>query len=232
MTTILRKQRAQLPLHLPLEAATAREDLVVSDSNRHAVEFIDSWPEWPTSLAILNGDHGSGKSHLCQVWAARSDALFLRPNLHVPESIEPSTNYVVEDITQGSFNEVWLFHLLNTAMSTGNFVVLTTRRAIESWGVVLPDLSSRLNSAHKMFVSPPDDFLLSGVLFKLFSDRQLQVDKSTVDFLISRMERSLAFALRLVESIDSASLADQRSVTRPLASRVLDELARIDNAYD
>ena len=223
----LRKQAGQLPLHLPLEAATAREDLVVGESNRHAVEFIDSWPDgWPIKVSILSGDKGSGKSHLSQVWAAQSQARFLQPNLTLPESIPPNTNFVVENLRQGSFSEVWLFHLLNTAKSTGSYILLTSRSPYQEWGIVLPDLLSRLRSAHKLEVTPPDDILLAAVLVKLFSDRQLSVDKSVIDYLLNNMDRSLAFASKFVSRLDEVSLTDKRSVTRPLASKVLSEMSQ------
>lgn len=216
----LRKQRGQLPLHLPLEAAQAREDLVVSQSNKHAVEFLDSWPNWHVPLVILTGSKGSGKSHLSQIWAAQSNARFLTPSLSLPQEID-SNNFVVENLSQGSFNEVWLFHLLNSARASKNFVLLTARRPIVEWGIALPDLYSRLRAGHNIKLNAPDDILLAGILVKLFSDKQLQVDKSVIDYLLLHMERSLGFALHIVNEIDRISLSDRRSVTRPLVAKIL-----------
>ena len=56
---------------------------------------------------------------------------------------------------------------------------------------------------------------------KLFSDRQIAVEPAVVDYIVPRMERSLAAANRLVAALDAAALEAGRPVTRPLAATVL-----------
>lgn len=215
----------QLSLQLPLQAAQAREDLVVSDVNRHAVEFMDAWPDWPGAIAILAGPVGAGKTHLAQIWASRANAHFLDLSLDPePTEVLPGANFVVEDIVQGAFNESWLFHLFNAVRASKGHLLLTSRRWPGEWGVALPDLQSRVKSAHMMELQEPDDALLRGVLSKLFADRQLLVEPSVIDYLVLRMERSLASAQALVERLDQLSLSEKRAITRPLAADVLSNL--------
>ena len=212
----------QLPLHLPLQAARARDDLVISPANAKAIEFMDSWPEWNTSIAILAGPVGAGKTHLAHIWAARAEALFLQPGSRGEDfDLINAGNVVVENLAQGNFSETWLFHLINAVKSAGSSLLLTSRRWPGEWGVSLPDLQSRLKTVHLMELGEPDDLLLTGVLVKLFSDRQLNVDQSVIDYLVLRMERSLASAQKLVEHLDELSLAQKRAVTRPLAAEAL-----------
>ena len=45
----------QIPLHLPVDAAFDREDLIESPSNATAVAMIDAWPDWPGRIAVLAG---------------------------------------------------------------------------------------------------------------------------------------------------------------------------------
>ncbi|MFD0915652.1 hypothetical protein ACFQ14_04470 [Pseudahrensia aquimaris] len=225
-----RTRPEQLPLHLPLQAAQAREDLIVGPSNTHAVEFLDSWPQWPTRIAILAGPTGSGKSHLAQIWASRSEARFLDPSLDSPD--DPSIgSVVVEDIAQGNFAESWLFHLINTLRANGGDLLLTSRRWPSDWGIVLPDLQSRMKTAHLMEISEPDDMLLAGVLTKLFADRQVEVDPSVIEYLVTRMERSLASAQEMVERLDVLSLAEKRAVTRPLVAEALRQMGLQGSAF-
>ena len=212
----------QLPLHLPLQAAQAREDLITGTPNQHAVEFLDSWPDWPTHIAILAGPTGSGKTHLAQVWASRSEARLLSPAKDDPDHPDLKC-VVVEDIAQGNFTESWLFHLINTVRANDGDLLLTSRRWPSDWGIALPDLKSRLKTAHLMEIAEPDDALLAGVLIKLFADRQLDVDANVIDYLVVRMERSLASAQVMVERLDALSLAEKRAVTRPLAAQALEE---------
>ncbi len=215
------KTGQQLPLHLPLEVATARDDLVVTDANRQAVAYVDAWPEWPGSVTLLAGPVGSGKSHLADIWAARAGATFLEPVVGSSGDIPEGGNYVVEDVVRGSFSETWLFHLINAVRASRGSLLITSRRFPSAWGVVLPDLASRLKAAHLVELNEPDDPLLSGILVKLFSDRQLIVDADVVDYLVMRMERSIDSARKLVEQIDHLSLAEKRAVTKPLAGQAL-----------
>ena len=77
----------------------------------------------------------------------------------------------------------------------------------------------------------PDDELLRKVLVKLFADRQLVVDKPVIDYLISRMERSLSAAVALVEALDREALAAGRGITRPMAAGVLAGTGRSDEEF-
>ena len=62
------------------------------------------------------------------------------------------------------------------------------------------------------------------MLLKLFADRQMIVEKQVIDYLVVRMERSLACALDVVEKTDNLSLSQQRRVTKPLVADVLQQI--------
>ena len=97
-----KKPVAQLPLHLPLDAAQAREDLIVSDANRKAVAFLDAWPDWPGPLAVLAGPVGCGKTHLAQIWSVRTGARFQSlPNIK-DMTFRSGEPVIIEDLAQGS----------------------------------------------------------------------------------------------------------------------------------
>ena len=202
----------------------AREDLVVSDANRAATDFLDAWPHWPVSTAVVAGPVGAGKTHLANIWAARADARFLSPLTDEPP--DDGAAYVVEDMAQGAFSEQWLFHLVNSVRAHGGQLLMTSRRWPGDWGVALPDLASRLRTFHVVELHEPDDALLRGVLLKLFADRQLSVHANVVDYLAMRMERSLACAQALVDTVDRLSLSEQRPASRQLAARALEQVER------
>jgi chromosomal replication initiation ATPase DnaA len=58
-------------------------------------------------------------------------------------------------------------------------------------------------------------------MVKLFADRQLAVDPAVIDYIVVRMERSLAAANALVDVLDRAALAEGRPITRALAASAL-----------
>ena len=81
---------------------------------------------------------------------------------------------------------------------------------------------SRLKALPLASIEPPDDALLRAVLVKLFADRQLSVEPHVIDYVLVRMERSMAAAERLVAEADRQALVLQRRVTRAVAAAALD----------
>jgi chromosomal replication initiation ATPase DnaA len=214
----------QIPLDLPVAPAFQREDLIVTKANRMAVDMIDAWPDWPGSVLVLCGPPGSGKSHIASAWASASGAAHVPIDALATAAQENALNYVVEDAGPGNVPEQALFHLLNHVRAEGGSCLITSRSLPSSWQVALPDLASRLRAAHFVEISAPDDALLSAVMVKLFADRQMTPASQIIDYLISRMERSLEFAGRLVTEIDRETLARGTKVSKSLVGDVLSRL--------
>ncbi|MGE3784991.1 MAG: DnaA regulatory inactivator HdaA [Alphaproteobacteria bacterium] len=224
----------QLPLALSHVAGNTRDDLVVSPANAEAVALVDRWPDWPAPLLLLAGPSGSGKSHLGNVWREQSAAICGDPGHIGEETIEAArTNPVfLDDADARHIDEEGLFHLINAARGGGQQLLLTARRFPAAWGVRLPDLASRLKAAATVEIREPDDLLLAGVITKLFADRQVEVDRQVVQFLVRRIERSLATAIRVVERLDRAALEQKSRITRPLAAGILDALDLGQGEFD
>lgn len=67
----------QIPLNLEHQPGYNREDLIVTASNRAAVDLIDRWPNWLSPVTILAGPTGAGKTHLAEIWRSGTDALLV-----------------------------------------------------------------------------------------------------------------------------------------------------------
>ena len=67
----------QLKFRFESRKAVGREDFLVTNSNKYAVDFLDKWPNWDSSSAIIFGPRGCGKTHIANVWSLRSKAKFL-----------------------------------------------------------------------------------------------------------------------------------------------------------
>lgn len=213
----------QLPLAFAHGSASGRDDLVVSERLRAAVELVEAWPRWPAPLTILSGPEGSGKSHLAAVWRERSGALPIDP-VSGSDAVEKAAHGPVlfEDADRRPFDETVLFHVINVVREHNRSLLLTSRMWPASWPVELPDLRSRLKAATVVEMGEPDETLLSQVIVKLFADRQIAVDEKLVAFLVARMERSMGAAQRLVEDIDRLALSRATKITRALAAEVLE----------
>ena len=215
----------QIPLVLPVEPSISREDLLESPSNQLAVDLVDRWPDWPSNIVVLAGPVGSGKTHLAKVWASLSGAAtFEMADLPDHPHIAETCNLVLEDAGSGRLDEEVLFHTINQARAHGNYILITSRSFPSSWAMMLPDLVSRLKLAHIVELQEPDDILLSGLIFKLFADRQLEVSLSVIDYLVARMERSMEVAGSVVDWLDKEALARHRKINRAMASEALQAL--------
>ena len=220
----------QLTFDFPFQARFEREDFIVSASNAKAVKQIDSWPAWPAQSLILEGPSGSGKTHLSHIWAASSGAYMVKASslTSLRNCLNIDDCLIIEDIGEYPFDETVLFHELNRMNQYGCHCLLTSRINPAQWPVKLADLASRLRACPLIRLDEPDDDLLRYVLYKLFSDRQMIVSANVVDYLIARMERSLATANFLVKLLDLQSLSQSRRITRALASTILKLLPNPD----
>ncbi len=207
----------QLVLPLPRRELLGREDFYVADSNRAALEAIESWPGWTGGMLALIGPEGAGKTHLAGLHAARSGA-----------ALWPAAagHLIVEDadrVVGDRAREEALFHAFNRAVGQGGSILFTARRPLAGWPVGLPDLRTRLNTVVAVDLTAPDDALLTAVLLKQFADRQIDPVRAAevAAWLVPRMDRSLAAARRVVEALDARSLAEKRRIDTRLAAEIL-----------
>lgn len=219
---------AQLPLALSHPPQYGRDSFLAAPSNQAALSLVERWPEWPAPVVVLSGPPGSGKTHLAHIWAERAGAGLINASEIEAEAariLAGRSGIAVDDMPAEHVAEQGLFHLINAAAECGAALLLISRAPASAWSVGLPDLRSRLRLAAEIALQPADDELLRQVLVKLFADRQLMVEKTVLDYLLLRCERSLAAASRLVEALDREALAAGRRITRPMCARVLELLA-------
>lgn len=220
-----RKASEQLPLAFDHAPATGRDDLLVSGRLEAAISLIDNWPRWPSPVVILAGPVGSGKSHIAAIWREKSGARDIHPLAGSDAAALAAAGPVIfEDADRRGFDDRALFHVINSVRENGTSLLVTSRLWPMSWPVELADLRSRLKAATVVEIGEPDDELLSQVLVKLFSDRQLAVDEKLIAYIVARMERSLAAAQTIVETLDRVALSRASRINRALALEVLTEL--------
>lgn len=225
----------QLTLDLTTPPAHARADFLPAPANSPALAALDAPQDWPQGRMLLIGPEGAGKTHMAAFWAAENGARRLKAAALRPESADHLATeggaLVIEDADRAgraAGAEQALFHLWNLCGPRDCLLLLTARSAPRDWGLVLPDLRSRMDAMPQVRLGPPDEALLSAVLVKLFADRQLSVSAGLIDWLVLRMDRDLGQARRLVAAMDRAAMSQKGPVTRRIAAELLDNLLRAD----
>ncbi len=218
----------QLTFRWPHSPSFAREDFLPAPSNLEALKAIQLWPNWAGRMLMLVGPEGAGKSHLGAIWARAAGATSLTGEELDEQSLEAcagASAVLIDDADRASGAEALFFHLINAGLQNNVWLLLTSRTAPDAWGLNTPDLLSRLRLAPIASLAAPDIELTEAVLFKLFSDRQLQVEAHVIAYIALRIERSLGAARELVEMLDNEALTQGQRITRTMASDALREIA-------
>lgn len=229
----------QLAFDLPVREAFLREDFFTSPANAAALAALAGGQSWPAGKMLLVGPAGSGKSHLAHIWTAEHGAKLIDARDLVGADLPALAAHgavAVEDadrIAGDRAAETALFHLHNLLIQTGQAVagrlLITATTPPRDWGLILPDLQSRMQAASLTRIAPPDDALMSAVLIKLFSDRQIAVPPNLIPYLVQRIERSIDAARDVVAKLDGLALALGRPVTRALAAAYMGPMVDLDS---
>jgi chromosomal replication initiation ATPase DnaA len=219
----------QVSFQFGFKSSYSLQDFIVSASNRDAFNYIMSWPNWGdhrfARMLYIYGPDGSGKTHLSHIWKGKSGAEFADLK-NLKDLYNKSNALILDNIEDYLDCQDDLFHLINIALDRKFFLLITSRCSPGNLDIKLPDLRSRINAITSAGITNPDYELLSILLIKHFSDRQLKVSQEVINFIIARIERSFEVALKLVKKVDELALAQRRKITIPLIKEAL----RMNNA--
>lgn len=218
----------QIPLDLGNRTALGRQDFLVAPCNQDAVAWIDLWPEWPAPCLVLYGPVASGKTHIGAVWSEKTAAICVRAsdiNENAIRDIAAMDHHVIIEDADALIGDIHgekgLFHLYNIFKEDGRSFLLTLLEPPVRLSFALPDLASRLRAAPSVAIREPDEQLLSAVLVKLFSDKQIRVGADALQYILPRIERSFEAVRDLVEKADSRAMIEKRKISIPLLRDIL-----------
>ncbi len=212
----------QLVFDWPSSEALSSADFFVSEANHTAVNMLRAPDTWPEHKLVLVGPEGSGKSHLARIFEQETGAFRCQAG-DIPVNFQGQTPVVVEDADQlpADQNEA-LFHLHNALRARALPLLLTARTSPARWVIALPDLASRMQATTPITIQEPDDALLTVLLTKLFSDRQVMPSPAVINYLAARIDRTYADAKRTVDLIDREALALGKPPSIKIAAALLD----------
>ena len=198
----------QLILKFPEHRAYKKEDFYVSPSNQEAYDFINSWPKWIKRIINIYGPSGSGKSHLSSILKTKTKCLEILPkelNENVIFEFKTKEVLIIENFNE-KIPEKLLFSLWNVALQDNKYFLINSIKPIISYKFQLPDLMSRIKSSLTIGIKLPSDDLISAIIAKNFSDKQIKVEEKHIDYIIKRIDRSYEKISQFILTLDKYSL--------------------------
>ena len=198
----------QLILKFPTQQAYKKEDFYISPSNQEAYDFINNWPHWIKKIVNIYGPSGSGKSHLAHILKNKTLCLKIESK-NLKDDIffkfKTKETLILENLEE-SISEKLLFTLWNTVLQDNKYLLITSKKPISSYKFKLKDLTSRVNSSLIFGIKLPSDDLISVILAKNFSDKQIKVEKKHIDYILKRIDRSYEKISQFILTLDKYSL--------------------------
>jgi chromosomal replication initiation ATPase DnaA len=213
----------QLILKFPSKKIYQKEDFYVSSSNHEAYDFINKWPKWVKRIVNIFGPSGSGKSHLASILKSKTTCLQLEANQlsnDLLNKIKTKEALIIENFDM-SVSEEMLFLLWNIILQDNKYLLITSTKPINSYKFKLKDLISRVNSSLIIGINLPSDDLISVIIAKNFSDKQIKVEKKHIDYIIKRIDRSYEKISQFILTLDKYSLKKGTPFSLKLIKEVL-----------
>lgn len=204
------------------------ENYFVSDSNKLAMNLINSWPDWTQRQYLLYAPSGYGKTHLAHIFQQKTSALYISAtSLDTEELIEYfkiKKGTIILDNIQSIKNEEALFHLYNHIKSEGLYALYISDKKPAHLSLTLPDLSSRLKTLPIIEIETADDMLLEAVVTKWLGDLQIKISKEVFKYLLTQIPRNLSDVKIFMQKINEISLREKRNITIPFVKQVIGSL--------
>ena len=188
---------------LPLEQIPSPEHdgYLVTAANAEVHRHLQDWREWSHHTMILIGSEASGKTTMAAAFETETGGLYL-------------------DEASGT-EDTEIFHLWNRANSEQKPLLLLSEKPVSEWGILLPDLKSRLAASLLVQIGPPDQAMIDGLFQKYFTSRGLTISEDALRYLEKRMIRSYAMVRRLAQKMDALAIESRKPINLAIAKSAL-----------
>ena len=114
-----------------------------------------------------------------------------------------------------------MFNLFNKFKLQGKQLLFSARKTPSQLNLELPDLKSRLQSGLLLNLKTLDDLQKQNLLKTIAKDKGFSLDDDVNAFILKRSGRDLGTLLSLLNTLDKASLTEQRKLTIPFVKKIL-----------
>jgi chromosomal replication initiation ATPase DnaA len=202
-------------------------DFYVSNKNELAYKMIKKWPEWPTPVVYIYGSEKCGKSLVCKLWKGLSSGIYINRRNFLEKLIPQNDllyiknhNWIIDDVDyiisfEDNKYEEKILNLINIIKTSGKKNLLMASRKMPRFlDSSLKDLTSRISSSTVIEMRDPDEVLLKKIIEKYLNERNIKINKESLDYLINRIERSYKSALKVAKQIDTMSLEKKTKINK------------------
>ena len=198
-------------------------DFYVSKSNYYAFQLIEKWPNWEKNILNIYGEKYSGKTHLSNIFLDKNKGIKVSEkdiNDDVFKKLKLYENIVIDNYYNQS-DEKLMYSIFNLVDQDNKYLIINSVDPINELSFKLNDLKSRAKNCLFAKIDHPDDELMFAVILKNFSDRQIQIDKKLIDFIIKRIDRSYGKIADFIYKVDELSLKKKKAININIIKEIL-----------
>jgi len=202
------------------------EDFCISQSNQDVCNYLRKWPNWDDHIINIFGPKKSGKTFLLTVFERKNSFFRISAstlNKETISSVLSKERLIIEDVEE-NVDEDLLFLLFNEFKNNNKYLICSSIQDSSRIAFKLKDLSSRFKSILNLEISNPSDALLSSVLTKQLSEKQITIKKELIEHTIKRIERSHDSINKFAAMIDEESLKNKKKIDLKLVNQVLSKI--------
>ena len=217
------KNLNQLLLKFKYKQNFNNNDFYVSKSNYFAYKLIEKWPKWEKNILNIYGEKFSGKTHLANIFLNKNKGIKINENEINNDIFKKLKLY--ENIIIDNFNyecdEKLVYSIFNFVDQDNKYLIINSVMPINEFNFNLEDLKSRSKNCLFAKIDSPDDDLIFAIILKSFSDRQIQIDKKLIDFIIKRIDRSYGKIADFIYKVDELSLKKKKAIDLKIIKEIL-----------
>ena len=216
----------QLIFNFPFKKSYLSQDFYVAKNNFNAFKLIESWPNWPSRFINIFGPNGCGKTHLANILMSKIQCLLIsgkKVNEKILDKFKTKECLIIDDFNN-NIKEKLLYTIINTAAQDNKYLIISSPISLKKFKINLKDLNSRFTSFIDIGIGLPTDDLIRVILTKNFSDKQIDISKKNIDYILKNIERSYEKINLFSNSIDNLSLSNSRPINLKLIKDVLKKL--------
>lgn len=192
---------SQIALPFAQSRSPQHDGYLVTAANAEVHRDLQHWREWAHHTMILIGPEASGKTTMAAAFETETGGLCL----------DDASNYEDSEI----------FHLWNRANGEKKPLLLLSEKPVAEWGVVLPDLKSRLAASLHSQIGSPDQAMIDALFQKYFAIRGLTISEDALRYLEKRMIRSYVTVRKLAHKMDTLAIETKKPINLAIAKSAL-----------